>query len=567
MSRIQKTCAQCQTTFEITPADQAFYTKIAVPAPTLCPDCRMQRRMAFRNERNLYRRKCSATDKEIISMYHQDSPLEKVYSHEYWWSDKWDARDYGRDFDFTRPFFEQFTELMYQVPHPPLWNWEPENAEFNNCSYRMKDSYMNFGADLGENCHYTFTSGHNRDAADCEGVEYSEKIYEVTDGQKIFNCAFVQQCKNCTDTYLSFDCMDCQNCFGCVGLRHKQYYFFNEKLEPEEWKKRVSEILGSHQAMTEAKKRFEALKLTQPHRYAAISNSPDSTGNYIWNTKNARYCFDIRDSEDIAYTSYVAWKSKDTYDAYALGETELCYEILSGGFVYNTQFAQWPNYGPNNSQYTVFCVHGCNDLFGCVGLNKKQYCIFNKQYSKEEYEALRARIIEHMKQTGEYGEALPVAMSPVAYNESIAQDYFPLTKEEVVQRGWHWRDNLGGTFGKETMKPEQLPDRIQDVSDTITKEVLACTNCRKNYKIIVSELELLRKMNQPLPRQCPNCRHLARLAARNPRKLWHRQCMCSLAAHENHQEGAQCPKEFETSYAPDRPEKIFCETCYQKEVI
>jgi len=45
------------------------------------------------------------------------------------------------------------------------------------------------------------------------------------------------------------------------------------------------------------------------------------------------------------------------------------------------------------------------------------------------------------------------------------------------------------------------------------------------------------------------------LKFRNPLRLWTRQCM---------REG--CPNTFETSYAPDRPEIVYCEQCYLKEV-
>ena len=36
----------------------------------------------------------------------------------------------------------------------------------------------------------------------------------------------------------------------------------------------------------------------------------------------------------------------------------------------------------------------------------------------------------------------------------------------------------------------------------------------------------------------------------------------------DHSHGARhCPNEFETSYAPDRAEIVYCESCYQVEVV
>ena len=123
-----KDCKQCGDKFEISEKDLKFIEKISpvfagkkceIPAPTLCPDCRRQRRLAFRNESSLYHRKCDKTGKQIISMYKPEAPFP-VYCPEEWFGDTWDARDYGREFDFGRPFFEQFVELRDKVPHLSL---------------------------------------------------------------------------------------------------------------------------------------------------------------------------------------------------------------------------------------------------------------------------------------------------------------------------------------------------------------------------------------------------------------------------------------------------------------
>ncbi|MFA5359254.1 MAG: zinc-ribbon domain containing protein [Patescibacteria group bacterium] len=75
-------CIVCQKEFTISNDDQGFYNKIAVPEPKRCPECRLLGRLAFRNERNLYRRKCDATGKEIISLYQPQSAY-KIYDATY----------------------------------------------------------------------------------------------------------------------------------------------------------------------------------------------------------------------------------------------------------------------------------------------------------------------------------------------------------------------------------------------------------------------------------------------------------------------------------------------------
>src|SRR3989339_1282147 len=121
---MNKVCKNCGEGFEVTDADLAFLEsvspvfndkKYSIFAPTLCSECRQQRRLAWRNEKTLYKRKCDFSGDDIISVFSQDKPFV-VYNNDYWNSDKWSALDYCRDFDFSRPFFEQFSELFHKVP-------------------------------------------------------------------------------------------------------------------------------------------------------------------------------------------------------------------------------------------------------------------------------------------------------------------------------------------------------------------------------------------------------------------------------------------------------------------
>lgn len=148
---------------------------------------------------------------------------------------------------------------------------------------------------------------------------------------------------------------------------------------------------------------------------------------------------------------------------------------------------------------------------------------------------------------------IPPELAPFAYNETIAQDNMPLTKEEALAQGFRWEDDIQKTEGKETIRPEEIPDHIKDVKDSITNEILKCIDCNRNYKIIKPELLFYRKMVLPIPRKCFYCRHKDRITRRGPYKFWKRAC-------------DKCEREITTNYAPDRPEIIYCESCYQKEV-
>ncbi|MGC9603295.1 MAG: hypothetical protein ABSF47_02395, partial [Minisyncoccia bacterium] len=168
----------------------------------------------------------------------------------------------------------------------------------------------------------------------------------------------------------------------------------------------------------------------------------------------------------------------------------------------------------------------------------------------------------------------PPELSPFAYNETIAQEYFPLTKGEAEKQGYRWKDPDTKEY-QITLLPTKLPDHIKDTGDDILKETIGCAHaappaggcthqCTTAFRIIPEELSFYRRMNLPLPRLCPNCRHYERLAQRNPLKLWHRQCMCDKATHTHK---GHCLNEFETSYSPERKEIVYCEQCYNAEVV
>ncbi|MEK7122251.1 MAG: hypothetical protein AAB855_00175, partial [Patescibacteria group bacterium] len=275
--------------------------------------------------------------------------------------------------------------------------------------------------------------------------------------------------------------------------------------------------------------------------------------------ENTRYIYDSGEN------------TRDSMDLLQSGmDCELLYEAHDGGWMYNSQ---WINHVWSSSgcQYIESC-RDIQDCFGCFGLKKKRHCIFNKQYSKESFDELRTKIIEHTKKTGEYGEFFPIDHSPYGYNETVAQQWYPKTREEVLAKGWKWQDSLPGKYDPPTIQWSDVPDDINDVSEDMIKKIVACQKCMKNYRIIKQEFAFYKSRTIPLPRLCPDCRFFERFSHRNPRQLWHRQCMCDRAEHGHRAiasgEGeSQCPTEFETPYAPDRLETIYCAQCYEQETM
>jgi len=586
-----RNCKNCNQKFTIEPDDFGFYEKINVPAPTWCPECRIQRRLAFRNERSLYKNKCGLCGKNTLSIHSPGGPFVD-YCVGCWYSDAWDPMEYGRDYDFSRPFFEQYHELYKAVPQQALYHKFSTDSSFANFLEGAKNTYLSYSALYSENVFYS----KNIDAcfwiADSFDLVNSRQCFGSISSQNLFNCKFAYFSKECVDSSFVYDCINCTNCFLCTNLRGKKYCFKNRQLSKDEYEKEVAAYAtGSLNNLQRILGEFENIVKGSLHKYGRIVNCINSTGDDLRNSKNSENSFSAYDLENVKY-AFRSLKLKDSMDVINAGSgMELAYEFINGGGN-NSRLVRFCSYGIEalNDVYYVDSCASAGSLFGCVGLRNKEYCILNKQYSKEEYEKMIPSIIAHMNdmpyvdkkgRTYKYGEFFPPELSPFAYNETIAQEYFPLTKEEAIGRGYRWRDPDTKGY-KITKTSEDLPDHIEDADDGILKEIIGCAHnqtcneqCTAAFKIIPDELQFYRKMNLPLPRLCPNCRHYQRLKKRNPLKLWHRKCQCAGVGSENgiyqnsitHQHGeVRCPNEFETPYAPDRSEIVYCETCYNSEV-
>ena len=399
------------------------------------------------------------------------------------------------------------------------------------------------------------------------------------DSDDCVSSAFLHACKNVIDS------------LGCINLRNKSHCIFNEQYTKEEYlKERAKYDSGSYKQLTEFRQKFAEFIKQYPRRHAFIHKSLNVIGDVILNSKNIYMGFDIFNRvEDSKYVMH-GLDGRDIYDAYGFGgNASNSYEVVDTGIEAARNLFSVFTHSCQNTNYTYACQNS-KDLFGCVGLRSQQYCILNKQYTKEEYEELIPKIIKHMEdmpytdkkgRVYKYGEFFPAELSPFAYNETIAQEYYTKTKSEILEAGYRWKE-LDTKQYKITIQPADLPDHIKDVSDDILNQVIGCEHagkcneqCMGAFKIIPSELQFYRAMNLALPRLCSNCRHYQRLAQRTPFKLWDRQCQCGGKKSENgvygnlaaHYHGnSPCQNKIKTSYSPDREEIIYCEQCYNSEV-
>lgn len=555
------TCKNCSKQFEITDRDRAFYKKVDVPEPTHCPDCRQQRRLAFRNERTLYSRACDLCKKQIVSIYPAKDfagagtgPKFPVYCPECWWGDSWEGTQFGLDYNPAKPFFEQAKELQTLVPRIGNLAMNCQNSDYTNNTADLKNCYLIYASENDEDCYYGRLIQQCKNVVDCNYTYDSERCYECSDIHNCYGAMFSQMCQTSTDILFGYNLSGCSNCILCTNLRNKTNCIENKQCTKEEYEKRKAEILASRESVEAARRIFDKMKGEMIVKFASNIKCSNATGDYLYNCHDSYNTFDTSGAKDCAYVAD-GLDPIDFYDGNNIYyKPELCYELMGVLKTYNCKFCIYIFYASN----LIYCdsCHHTDDSVACVGLKKNQYCILNKQYTKEEYEKLRLEIVERLRKENIYGEQFPVTMSPFAYNETLAASFYPMSKDECVARGWVWQDNMPGTFGKTG------PD------------LLACTHCGKNFKYTKQELEFYKSFGLPLPVMAPECRLLERLKLRNPRKLWSGVCKCTLGGHETfsdstmgHAKGTKCTNEFQTSYSPERPEKVYCEECYLKEVI
>ncbi|MFA6992926.1 MAG: hypothetical protein WC269_06715 [Candidatus Gracilibacteria bacterium] len=579
-----KVCQNCKNEFTIEPDDFAFYKKMKVPAPTWCPECRFRRRIIWRNERKLFRGKNALNGENLLTLFPPESEYILYPNNE--WRGGYDPLVYGQEVDFTKSFLSQLFELNKKVPKSAGSCIRMVNSEYSDNADSLKNCYLLFNSNFTEDSGYGNGVDHCQLCYDNSHIQTCERCYHSFWLTNCYQTHFSSRCEDCTDVWFSKDCRGCNNCIGCMNLRTKNYCIFNVQYSKEEYQAKLKDFnLSSWKNLADLKKIAQEFWLKFPNKFMQGIKNQNVSGELITHSKNVLYSYLIRECENLRYTQYSQVPhSKDCYDASLTGcNAEQIYESTTCGWgASNIKFSWecWDN--ALDMEYCMYCRDSSN-LFGCSGVQKKQYCILNKQYSKEEYDAMVLKIKKHMDdmpyidkkgRVYKYGEFFPPEISPFAYSHTISPDHFPLTKEEAIEWGFRWEDANPNEY-QTTKDAKELEDNIEDIRPEITKEIIKCEKCGRAYRIIDSELQFLKQMKIPAPRWCVDCRHYDRISQRNRAVFYERKCQCNGENSENkiykntvsHFHGqSPCSNKFKTSYVPDRPEIIYCEQCYQQEV-
>ncbi len=541
-------CTQCKSSFEINLQDRQFLDNLKIPYPKKCPTCRKKLRLAHWPYGILQKRKCDFSGETIVSTYPPGARFP-VYKKEHWFSDKWEPPQ--QEIDWNRSFFDQLYELQCKTPHFHQLGKQNTNCDYADDVWESKNAYMSRSMAGVEDVYYVYRILYSKNCVDITYAYELEQCYECTYCFKCYNLKFALNCRECSDSSFLYDCHGCRNCFMCWNLRNKEYCILNKEYSKEEYYEKIKELkLNSRKFLHELRIQFNKhIRDDAFHKENLNLNNQNCTGNYNLNCKNCDDAYFLEYGEDCRHVMRAPY-IKNTMDVCGLLRAELCYEICQSTDLHNVQFASF-SVDCNDSQYIDQCFNG-NNLFGCVGLKRKKYCILNKQYSKEEYKELRDRIIKKMKKDEEYGGFFPYKFAYNGYNLSLGMMYYPESLDDAMANGSYLEKEPKSSH--DGIDANTLPDDSSQISDDLIGKPIVCKETKKTFNLIKQELDFYRSHNLPLPDLYPEKRNELRFIQLAPLQSIKIKCF-------------KCSKDIVTYFPYDwEYEKILCEECYLETV-
>ncbi len=489
--------------FEHHELEKRHYERFGFPIPDIHPIARFIVKVAHVNTWSLYWTKDPRTSKDILSCY---DPAEghTVYDHSYWWSDEFDPLVYGRDVDFSRPFFEQYFEMVQEIPKSNLTILKSENVDYCNNVLNCHNCYLTFNSVACEDCYYCLRGSENRDCAYVHSSQKCELCYSCANCRECYNVQFSEFSILCVSSRFLSNCIDCSDCYQCANLKTARYCIQNIQYTKEEYEQQMVGIdLSSYKVFQNEQEKWQAFLQSQPMQAERNINCEDSSGVLLTNCKSCASCFYLNGGENC----FSSWGSKQAENCDSSGDLGAEYGLMNIGYVNSKQcaycFMVENSYDLLYSQYIV----QSHDCFGCYGLKKGQYCIMNKQYGEEEYTTLKERLIEHMKKTGEWGKFFLARYSSFPYRETLADISMSVLfdhREGVVERIGLRTDRDVSDISlpiQEAIGAGQIPDTLDQFSAELLKKTFLCEKTGKQYKITKKELELYQRFRVAIPRK------------------------------------------------------------------
>jgi len=550
MKKEEKICEHCQQNFSISEEELILYKKVEIELPTLCFFCRIKLHLSFWMFGKFRKGKSDLSGESLITVLPEKTRYP-IFTLTEWHSDKWNALDYGIDYNPDISFLKQLQNLQEKIPHPHQNGSKNTNCDWCDDVWNSKNCYLSRSMEECEDLFYSYRNLWVKNSIDVVICFHSEKCYDCGDCHNSYKLFYSRHSRDCINSYFLYDCRNCQNCFMCWNLRNKSYCIENVQYSREEYDKKIKSFqLGSYNSIQNYKKHFEEIAQKEAvHRQNFNFKNYNSDGDYLFDCKNCHNCNTINESED-SYNCIRGMRHKSDIDANGSWYSELIGNCSGCVNAYALKYSTWSS--SRYSEYLDLCLE-CEYCFGCVGLKKKKFCILNKQYTKEEYESLRDKIIADMRKRKEYGKFLPYSMSTGPFNFSTSFLYFPETKkEDILKLGGYWEDINESHI--EGMPTSELPDDIKDITDDIITQALICPETGWRFNIAENELIFYQANNIPLPRYHFDVRTKNQLKYLTVLKSYPYKCF-------------YCEKDIMAYYLPEwNYQKIACEECYKQNI-
>ena len=515
--------------------------KAKIPTPTLCPEEREAQRFSFRNENHLYRWKCSLSWKNIITTISPDKDYI-IYEYKHWLSDNREPIEFWVE-NLSKKNSLVMADLLHQVPVRDKFWRNNENSDYVNITKDSKNSYMCFGSSLMEDCLYVSWCVKWETCVDCLFCTNCRDCYECIDMDNCFNLSYSNNCKNCSNSSYMYNCTNCNDCFNCSNLNNKSHYINDEPHTKEEYLKLLPSL------------KPETIEIKQLWLYQV--NSEDSFWNSLFNCKKAVFVWTWAWLDNVKYSS-AELSADNCYDTFTSWHS--CIYTITWAYSYFSWCLVF-SFDMKNSRYCVNCFN-CTNCFGCVWLKYKNYCIYNKQYTKEEYNQIVPKIIAQMIRDKEWWEFFNPQLSYYWYNETLAMDYHPMTKEEALKKWYKWSDYESPMpHVEKNIQWKDLPkqwcriikEKKPEILEKILNYAVICEVSQRPFRITKQEIEFYIRHNIPLPTKHPDVRHQERFARKDPAIM-----------HLIHCDG--CWEEMLSVHKPWRWKKVLCEECFYKEI-
>lgn len=560
--------------------------KYQLSLPQLSPEARQMKRLIWRNERKFYKF-INSQGKSEISTIASQMWLKIVSQSEFY---DYDHLQYG--LSYSGDLFDDMWKLFKNMPYPSKLNNNMENSEYCNQESDDKNCYLNAWWHRNENSMYTTYSLDGLRIVDNYRVMNSEYVYEsfnIHKSQKVF---FSWQIENSYNIWFSRNMQSCQNVIFWFGLTNSNYVYKNKILPKEEREnlyKSYKEKISSYEWLLEVKKEYQEFIKDFPLKWTNITNSENSIwGNDLINVKNIMCCSRWEDSKDISY-SHMFGGVSDCIDIESVGRAQKNYNFASS--IKTTDCIVGSHIVENiQNWYYVYASKNSSCNMACVWLAYKKYCFLNKEYDKNQREHLTIKAIEELQSKWIFWEFFEPKDSPFPYNDSVAMDYFPVNRviingqEEIINSNWIW--NVTVLFPEkfisdaildlwweekikikrrvkeqeinikswiETIKAQELTDNISNVTDDILNKAIVCEISWRPFRIVWLELDFYRKHWLPIPHKHYDVRHEERLAKISWRHLNLVNC-------------DKCGNKMLSSHLVNIRPKVYCETCYNKEI-